>query len=109
MDNIELEELYDVIKDRKNNPEEGSYTTYLFSKGIEKILKKVGEESTEVIISSLNGNKAEQIGEMCDLVYHLTVLMVKLDISLDDIGLELEKRHEITHNLKEERREIEYL
>ena len=72
----ELDALYETIKDRKENKEEGSYTTYLFEKGLEKILKKVGEECTEVVIASLTQTKEDQINEIGDLLYHLTVLMV---------------------------------
>jgi len=87
-----LYDLLDVIKDRKKNPKEGSYTNYLLDKGKEKILKKVGEESSEVIIASMADNKSELIYELSDLVYHSLVLMVSEDIELDDIALELNKR-----------------
>ena len=87
-----LDELYDVITDRKSNPKEGSYTCYLFDKGIDKILKKVGEESAEVIIAAKNQNKGETVYEAADLIYHLMVLKVEMEISLDDIYLELQKR-----------------
>ena len=87
-----LYDLLDVIKDRKKNPKEGSYTNYLLDKGKEKILKKVGEESSEVIIAAMAENKSELIYELSDLVYHSLVLMVSEDIELDDIALELNKR-----------------
>ena len=97
----ELDALYETIKDRKENKEEGSYTTYLFEKGLEKILKKVGEECTEVVIASFN--------EIGDLLYHLTVLMVEKGISMEDVNAELERRAQKTHNLKAERKPIEHL
>jgi len=87
-----LYNLLDVIKDRKKNPKEGSYTNYLLDKGKEKILKKVGEESSEVIIASMADNKSELVYELSDLVYHSLVLMVSEDIKLGDIALELNKR-----------------
>ncbi|HHW70669.1 MAG TPA: bifunctional phosphoribosyl-AMP cyclohydrolase/phosphoribosyl-ATP diphosphatase HisIE [Clostridiales bacterium] len=87
-----LYELYGVIEDRRENPIEGSYTNYLFSEGIDKILKKVGEEATEVVIASKNDSKEEVIYEVSDLIYHLTVLLVNQDITLDDIFEELKTR-----------------
>ena len=84
-----IEELYSVIEFRKNSPEEGSYTNYLFTKGLDKILKKVGEESTEVIVASKNGNKDEEVPEICDLIYHVVVLMVNQGITLEEIEDEL--------------------
>ena len=102
-----LKELYKTILTRKDIREDGSYTAYLFDKGLEKILKKVGEESTEVVISSLGDNKDNQVNEMCDLIYHILVLMVELDISLEDIKEELEKRSKKINNFKGERKEIE--
>ena len=107
MNNDVLKQLYEVVINRKNNPQEGSYTCYLFDKGLEKILKKVGEESTEVVISSLGDNKDNQVNEMCDLIYHILVLMAELGISLEDIKLELEKRSKKVNNFKGERKEIE--
>ncbi len=101
-----IEDLYQVIKDRKENPIEGSYTKYLFDKGIDKILKKVGEESTEVIVASKNEGKSEVITEICDLCYHILVLMAERDISLEEIRQELEKRRTKTANKKPERAEI---
>ena len=102
-------ELYDVIKYRKANRDEKSYTSYLFNNGIDKILKKFGEEATEVIISAKNDSKEEQIGEIGDLIYHLLVAMVEMGISLEDIEEELKKRRGKINNLKEERRAIEKL
>lgn len=87
-----LNEVYNVILDRKRNPKEGSYTNYLFEKGIDKILKKVGEEAAEVIIASKNTNNGEVIYEISDLIYHLSVLMVERGINFDDIFDELKKR-----------------
>lgn len=87
-----LEDLYSLLKDRKQNPEEGSYTSYLFREGLDKILKKVGEESAEVIIASKNNEREEMIYEISDLVYHTLVLMIDQGIELEDIKRELEKR-----------------
>lgn len=87
-----LDALYQTIQDRKTNKKEGSYTNYLFEKGIDKILKKVGEEASEVIIGAKNNSKAELVYEICDLVYHLTVLMAYQGIGYEDITKELENR-----------------
>ena len=87
-----LQEVYDVIVDRTINPKEGSYTNYLFEKGLDKMLKKVGEETAEVIIAAKNKNKDELRYEVADLMYHLFVLMVERGVSLDDIYSELRKR-----------------
>jgi phosphoribosyl-ATP pyrophosphohydrolase/phosphoribosyl-AMP cyclohydrolase len=87
-----LQEVYDVIVDRTINPKEGSYTNYLFEKGIDKILKKVGEEAAEVIIASKNKDKGEVVYEISDLFYHLFVLMVERGVKLEDIYEELKKR-----------------
>lgn len=108
MESIILE-LYDVIKYRKENRDEKSYTSYLFNKGIDKILKKLGEECTEVIISAKNNNKEERVSEIGDLIYHLLVAMVEMGISLEDIEEELKKRRGKINNLKGERRAIEKL
>ncbi len=105
----ELEKQYAMIQDRKQNPEQGSYTNYLFDKGLEKILKKVGEESTEVIIASLSQSKEELVGEINDLLYHLQVLMVEKGVTMEDVEAELKRRSEKTHNLKAERKPIEKL
>ena len=95
--------LYDLIAGRKTDPQAGSYTSYLFDKGLEKILKKVGEESTEVVIAGLKQDKAETVYEISDLAYHVLVLMIELGISVEDITRELEKRHVIDHKVKQER------
>jgi len=87
-----LQEVYDVIEDRKKNPKEGSYTNYLFDKGLDKILKKVGEEASEVIIGAKNENRDEIQYEIADLIYHLMVLMVQQGLTWDDITAELRKR-----------------
>ncbi len=98
-----LEALMKVIEGRKIEKKEGSYTTYLFEKGIDKILKKVGEECTEVIIAGKANDKAETIYEISDLVYHVMVLMIEMGISLDDIRKELASRHVIDHKVKQEK------
>lgn len=95
--------LYNLIKGRKDTPTEGSYTTYLFEKGKEKILKKVGEECTEVIIAGEKEDKAETVYEISDLAYHVLVLMVSAGITVEDVTRELEKRHVIDHKVKQER------
>lgn len=97
------EGLYRLIAGRKTVPQEGSYTTYLFEKGLDKILKKVGEECTEVIIGGCKGDKAETVYEIADLTYHVMVLMVQLGISVEDVTAELEKRHVVDHKVKQER------
>ena len=94
----ELAVLYDTILQRKANPEAGSYTTYLFEKGLEKILKKVGEESSEVLIAALTQSKTDQINELGDLFYHLMVLMVEKGITLEQVNAELTRRSQKTHN-----------
>lgn len=98
--NDTLSALYETVTERKNNPQEGSYTCYLFEKGIDKILKKCGEECSEVIIAAKNGEKEEIIYEVSDLLYHLTVLLVNEGISIDEINAELYKRSGKTGNLK---------
>ena len=97
------EGLYRLISGRKTEPKEGSYTTYLFDTGLDKILKKVGEECTEVIIAGKGGDKAETIYEIADLCYHVMVLMVQSGISLEDVTRELARRHVINHKVKQER------
>jgi phosphoribosyl-ATP pyrophosphohydrolase/phosphoribosyl-AMP cyclohydrolase len=97
------EGLYELIRGRKSQPREGSYTTYLFAKGLDKILKKVGEECTEVIIAGRKEDRAETVFEIADLTYHVLVLMVQMGISVEDITRELEKRHVIDHKVKQER------
>ena len=98
-----LDVLYDMLAQRKKEMPEGSYTTYLFSKGIDKILKKVGEESTEVIIGAKSGDKAETIYEIADLTYHVMVLMNEMGISLEEVRKELASRHIIDHKVKQEK------
>ncbi|MBR0541561.1 MAG: bifunctional phosphoribosyl-AMP cyclohydrolase/phosphoribosyl-ATP diphosphatase HisIE [Clostridia bacterium] len=98
-----LEALMKLIEGRKTDKKEGSYTTYLFEKGLDKILKKVGEESTEVIIAAKAQDKAETIYEISDLVYHVMVLMIEAGISLDDISKELASRHVIDKKVKQEK------
>lgn len=102
----ELNVLYETALDRKASPEEGSYTSYLFGKGEEKILKKVGEECTEVIIASLSQSKEDLINEFGDLFYHMVVLMVEKGITLEEISAELERRSGKKHNLKAERKPV---
>ena len=97
------EGLMELIRGRKTNPQDGSYTTYLFNKGLDKILKKVGEESTEVIIAAKAEDKKETVYEIADLAYHIMVLMVETGISLDDIRDELAARHVIDHKVKQEK------
>ena len=97
------EGLYELIKGRKPAPKEGSYTTYLFEKGMGKILKKVGEECTEVIIGAAKADKDETVYEIADLTYHVMVLMVQMGITVEDITRELEKRHVVDHKVKQER------
>ena len=98
-----LDALMTLIEGRKTEKKEGSYTTYLFEKGIDKILKKVGEECTEVIIAGKADDKAETVYEISDLVYHVIVLMVQMGISIDDIKRELASRHVIDHKVKQEK------
>ena len=97
-----IDALYDLIKGRKTQMQEGSYTTYLFSKGLDKIMKKVGEECTEVIIGAAKHSNEETIYEISDLAYHILVLMVEMGISVDDIRKELDSRHVIDHKVKQE-------
>ena len=97
-----IDALYELIKGRKTEMKEGSYTTYLFTKGLDKIMKKVGEECTEVIIGAAKNSKEETIYEISDLAYHILVLMVEMGISVDDIRKELDSRHVIDHKVKQE-------
>ena len=85
--------LESIIRDRQQNPAENSYTNQLFATGRNKIAQKVGEEAVEVIVAALGQGRDEQIGELADLFYHTLVLMVDMGLTLDDIGIELEKRH----------------
>ncbi|MBQ7670100.1 MAG: bifunctional phosphoribosyl-AMP cyclohydrolase/phosphoribosyl-ATP diphosphatase HisIE [Clostridia bacterium] len=98
-----LEMLVKLIEGRKTEKKEGSYTTYLFEKGLDKILKKVGEESTEVIIAAKDKDKKETIYEIADLTYHVLVLMIEAGISVEDIHRELASRHVIDHKVKQEK------
>ncbi len=93
-------ELYKVIETRRAEPQEGSYTCYLFDKGLDKILKKVGEECAETIIAAKNGNKEETVGEIADLLYHVLVMMVNEGIPLTDVTAELDRRSQKIGNLK---------
>ena len=95
--------LMSLIEGRKTDKKEGSYTTYLFEKGIDKILKKVGEECTEVIIGGKAGDKKETVYEIADLTYHVMVLMIEMGISLEDIHNELASRHVIDKKVKQEK------
>ena len=98
-----LQGLYSLLEDRRATMPEGSYTTYLFQKGIDKILKKVGEESTEVIIAGKANDKAETVYEIADLAYHVMVLMCEMGISVEDVHRELASRHVIDHKVKQEK------
>ncbi|MBQ5592538.1 MAG: bifunctional phosphoribosyl-AMP cyclohydrolase/phosphoribosyl-ATP diphosphatase HisIE [Clostridia bacterium] len=97
------EGLMKLIEGRKTDKQEGSYTTYLFEKGLDKILKKIGEESTEVIIAAKDNDKRETIYEVADLAYHVMVMMIEMGISLEDIFDELASRHVIDHKVKQEK------
>ena len=98
-----LEGLYELLEGRKRERPEGSYTTYLFDKGIDKILKKVGEECTEVIIAAKADDKKETVYELADLAYHAMVLMVEMGITVEDVHRELASRHVIDHKVKQEK------
>ena len=98
-----LDDLMKLIEGRKTNPKEGSYTTYLFEKGIDKILKKVGEECTEVIIAGKGGDRAEAIYEIADLTYHVLVMMTEMGISIDEVRAELASRHVVDKKIKQEK------
>lgn len=102
-----LDALMELIRGRKTNPQEGSYTTYLFQKGLDKILKKIGEESTEVIIAAKDNDPKETIYEISDLVYHVMVMMIQQGISLEDIRRELASRHVIDYKVKQEKSRAE--
>ncbi|MBE6948377.1 MAG: phosphoribosyl-ATP diphosphatase [Ruminococcaceae bacterium] len=102
MNNV-LETLYNVVLDRKANPQEGSYTCYLFDKGLDKILKKIGEECSETIIAAKNSDKSETVYEISDLIYHLMVMMVNEGIELNDVMAELDSRAQKIGNLKQMR------
>lgn len=98
-----LQGLYDLLVTRQQDKPEGSYTTYLFEKGLDKILKKVGEECTEVIIAGKAEDKKETVYELADLAYHAMVLMVQMGISVEDVHRELASRHIIDHKVKQEK------
>ncbi len=97
-----MDGLMELIEGRKTDRKEGSYTTYLFDKGIDKILKKVGEESTEVIVAAKGGDRSETVYEIADLAYHVMVLMCEMGISVDEIRAELASRHVVDHKVKQE-------
>lgn len=101
----DLAQLYELVLNRKNNPQAGSYTDYLFTKGLDKILKKIGEEATEVIVAAKNPDKSELQYETADLLYHLMVLLVEQGVSYDDIKRELASREGLMSK-NQERREI---
>ncbi|MBR6332500.1 MAG: bifunctional phosphoribosyl-AMP cyclohydrolase/phosphoribosyl-ATP diphosphatase HisIE [Dehalococcoidales bacterium] len=103
LNEFDLQGLYDLLVDRKEKKPEGSYTSYLFDKGLDKILKKVGEECTEVIIAGKAEDKKETVYELADLAYHALVLMVQMDIPLSDVQKELASRHIIDHKVKQEK------
>ena len=102
-ESFSFDTLYALLKNRKEVLPEGSYTSYLFQKGIDKILKKVGEECTEVVIAGKAGDRAETIYEIADLAYHVMVLMVEMDIQPEEIRRELQSRHIIDHKVKQEK------
>ena len=102
-EDFSYENLYKMLVGRKVEKKEGSYTTYLFEKGTDKILKKVGEESTEVIIAAKGGDKAETVFEIADLLYHIMVMMIDAGITLDEVTAELAKRHIVDHKVKQEK------
>lgn len=97
-----LTQLYNLIQERKDTPKEGSYTSYLFEKGKEKILKKIGEESTEVVIGAMKEDREETVYEVADLAYHVLVLMNEMNISVKEVAEELAKRHVVDHKVKQE-------
>jgi phosphoribosyl-ATP pyrophosphohydrolase len=105
-ENNVVQELYKIIEERKENPIEGSYTSYLFEEGLDKILKKIGEESAEVVISSKNNNQKEMISEISDLLYHTLVLMVLKNVKVEDIATELEIRRKKICNKKQNREDM---
>ena len=102
-EDFSYENLYKMLVGRKVEKKEGSYTTYLFEKGTDKILKKVGEECTEVIIAAKGGDKAETVFEIADLLYHITVMMIDAGITIDEVTAELAKRHIVDHKVKQEK------
>lgn len=102
LSSFSVDGLYSLLENRRENPSEGSYTSYLFEKGLDKILKKVGEECTEVIIAAAKKDKDETIYELADLCYHAMVLMADAGISVEDVTKELAKRHVVDHKVKQE-------
>ncbi|WP_040468752.1 phosphoribosyl-ATP diphosphatase [Limosilactobacillus gastricus] len=104
----DLAQLYELVLNRKNNPQAGSYTDYLFTKGLDKILKKIGEEATEVIVAAKNPDKSELQYETADLLYHLMVLLVEQGVSYDDIKRELASREGLMSKTQERREIKEY-
>lgn len=96
-----LDELYEVAIERRENPQEGSYTCYLFDKGLDKILKKIGEEAAETIIAAKNGIKDDTVGEISDLLYHLVIMMANEGITPSEVKAELARRHQKEGNLKQ--------
>ena len=99
---LTIDDLYRLLQDRNERRPEGSYTTYLFEKGLEKILKKCGEEATEVVIAAMKGAREETIYELADLCYHALVLMVQCGVTLDEVRGELASRHVVDHKVKQE-------
>ena len=97
----EFERLYETILERRNNPQQGSYTCYLFGQGLDKILKKMGEECAETIIAAKNRNRRELVNELSDLAFHAAVLMAELDLRPEDVAEELARRAQKTSNLKQ--------
>lgn len=95
-----LNEIYDMIKERSINKKEGSYTNYLLEQGIDKICKKVGEEATETVIAAKNESKDDLVGEICDLIYHIEVLMFSKDVNIEDVTKKLSERHKKECNKK---------
>jgi phosphoribosyl-ATP pyrophosphohydrolase len=106
IENNVVQELYKIIEERQENPIEGSYTSYLFEEGLDKILKKIGEESSEVIISSKNNDTKEMVLEISDLLYHTLVLMVLKGVKVEDIATELEIRRKKICNKKQNKEDI---
>ena len=103
MQSLGLAGLYQLLQGRRQQPQAGSYTSYLFEKGLDKILKKVGEECTEVIIAAKDQDKPETVYEVADLCYHVLVLLVQMGISPAEIIAELDKRHIVDHKVKQEK------
>lgn len=103
-----IEDVYKMIEDRKENKKEGSYTNYLLDEGTDKICKKIGEEATETVIAAKNNNKEELIGEICDLIYHMEVLMVNRNVTVEEIKVKLTQRHKIERNKKIQNKRGEY-